>query len=131
MAWSPNEIPTAYLRAARKKSTTGQISQAAVAIRSLFRAFRVRWSFIRPGDQVSRPVNRGRAADVGPVPVYLLLLVFSPRTWSLPPGNNLGNNAEVALRADVWSATGPSRARGQLCRGSNNGDTAVVATPLT
>ena len=80
MAWPPLicESPV-------RKRATGQRSQATVTIRSLARAFRARGRFFRPGDQVFREVNRGRAAKVAPRPVYLPLSVFSLRTWSLPP----------------------------------------------
>ena len=94
------------------KSTAGQISQATAPRRRVVRAFRARGRFCRPGDQVSREVNGGRAANVAPGPVYLPLLVFSPPAWSLTPENNPGGSARVALRADFWSATGPVVARG-------------------
>ena len=85
MAWSLNHIATTDLRAARMKSATGHMSEAAGPRRRLARAFRAGWRFFWPGDQVSRKVNRGLDAHAAPGPVYLPVSVFSPPTWSLLP----------------------------------------------
>ena len=85
MAWSLNHIATTDLRAARMKSATGHMSEAAGPRRRLARAFRAGWRLFWPGDQVSRKVNRGLDAHAAPGPVYLPASVFSPPTWSLLP----------------------------------------------
>ena len=113
-----------------RQSSSGQISHATVTSRRSVRVFRARGRLFRPGDQVSREVNRGRAADVAPGPIYLPRFVFSPRTWSFPPKNNLGNNAELALLAN-FLVRGGSCVRARPTRRENNyGDTAVEATSL-
>ena len=86
MAWSPNHIAATDLRVAREK----KCNRAKITGHSYDTKFGSSvsnsWAFFRPGDQVLREVNRGRAAKVVPRPVYLPLSVFSLRTWSLPPG---------------------------------------------
>ena len=66
------------------ESSIGRVSQATVTGRRLVRVSRSPWRSLRPVDQVSWEVNRGRPADQAPGPVYLLLSVLSPRARSLP-----------------------------------------------
>ena len=96
MARSLNHIATTDLRAARMKSATGHMSEAAGPRRRLARAFRAGWRFFWPGDQVSRKVNRGLDAHAAPGPVYLPVSVFSPPTWSLCRKNGPGSSAALA-----------------------------------
>ena len=106
-----------------RQSTTGQISQAAVARRRVLRVFRAHRRLLRPGARVLREVNRDRAADVAPGPVCLLSFVFSPRTWPLLPHKSPTQQCRCGARADFWSATGPLLARSQLRRENNSDET--------
>ena len=63
--------------------------------------------------------------------MFLPLLVFSPRTWSLRRKNNPVGSAKLALHADFWFATVSSLTRGHLHLENNNGKTAVEAASLT
>ena len=82
----PNHIATTDMRAARMRKYNlaniaghGPVTALGWSVPSWLRFF---W----PGDRVTREVNRCRDAHEAPGPVSRLLSVFSPPTWSLPPG---------------------------------------------
>ena len=85
MAWSPNHMATTKPRAAGMK----RYNRANTAGRGLDTALGSSVSsplaFFRLRGQASWEVNRGRAANVAPGPVFPPLLVFSRATWSPPP----------------------------------------------
>ena len=86
MAGSLNHIAATDLRVASREkynraNITGHRPGAVLGW-----SFSSSWACLPAGRPISREVNRGRAANVAPSPVYRLLSVFSPRTWLLPPG---------------------------------------------
>ena len=130
-AWSLNDIATTDLRTARTKKGGRADIAAPGPDTALGSSVRARGRF---SGRLTKSPGKSTVAALPtwhPVQFFRCCRYFLRVHGHFRRKNNLGNIAKVALRADFWSATGSSLARGRLRREIDNGDTAVVATSLT